>query len=209
MPSWWATCAYSRSDVRLCVTPQAVARQAPLSTGILQARILEWVAMPSSRGTFPAQGSNPGLLHCRRILYHLSHLGSPECNLPGHHSLAGCGLLPGALSAWTMGMVPPGLCHRSSRQAAKCEQGWMPAGRSGAVCPLLELSSDSIQPSCAHDARRVWKSSVPSSSLHSFVPTQPPPSEPPPNPGRPRRRVSVPRALFRSLRLRKALRLTQ
>ena len=27
-----------------------VARQAPLSMGILQARILEWVAMPSSRG---------------------------------------------------------------------------------------------------------------------------------------------------------------
>ena len=28
-----------------------VARQAPLSVGILQARILEWVAMPSSRGS--------------------------------------------------------------------------------------------------------------------------------------------------------------
>jgi len=28
-----------------------VAHQAPLSMGILQARILEWVAMPSSRGT--------------------------------------------------------------------------------------------------------------------------------------------------------------
>ena len=26
---------------------------------------------------FPAQGSNPGLLHCRWILYHLSHQGSP------------------------------------------------------------------------------------------------------------------------------------
>jgi len=26
---------------------------------------------------FPTQGSNPGLLHCRQILYHLSHLGSP------------------------------------------------------------------------------------------------------------------------------------
>ena len=25
----------------------------------------------------PPQGSNPGLLHCRRILYHLSHQGSP------------------------------------------------------------------------------------------------------------------------------------
>ena len=40
---------------------------------ILQARILECIAMPSSRGFFPTQGSNPGLLHCRRILYHLSH----------------------------------------------------------------------------------------------------------------------------------------
>ena len=26
---------------------------------------------------FPPQGSNPGLPHCRRILYHLSHQGSP------------------------------------------------------------------------------------------------------------------------------------
>ena len=41
--------------------------------GTLQARILEWVAMPSSKGIFPTQGSNPGLLHCRRILYCLSH----------------------------------------------------------------------------------------------------------------------------------------
>ena len=30
------------------------------------------------QGIFPAQGSNPGLLHCRRILYQLSHQGSPE-----------------------------------------------------------------------------------------------------------------------------------
>ena len=46
--------------------------------GILQARILEWVAFPSSRGIFPTQGSNPGLLHCRWILYQLSHQGSPK-----------------------------------------------------------------------------------------------------------------------------------
>ena len=38
--------------------------QGPLSMGILQARILEWVAMPSSRGSFSTRGSNPGLLHC-------------------------------------------------------------------------------------------------------------------------------------------------
>ena len=54
-------------------TPWTVAHQAPLSVGILQARILEWVAMPFSRGTFLTQGSNLGLLHCRWILYHLSH----------------------------------------------------------------------------------------------------------------------------------------
>ena len=30
------------------------------------------------QGIFPTQGSNPGLPHCRQILYQLSHLGSPE-----------------------------------------------------------------------------------------------------------------------------------
>ena len=30
------------------------------------------------QGIFPAQGLNPGLLHCRRILYQLSHKGSPR-----------------------------------------------------------------------------------------------------------------------------------
>ena len=41
-------------------------------------RILEWVSIPFSGGIFPNQGSNPGfLLHCRQILYHLSHQGSP------------------------------------------------------------------------------------------------------------------------------------
>ena len=29
------------------------------------------------QGTFPTQGSSPGLLHCRQIVYHLSHQGSP------------------------------------------------------------------------------------------------------------------------------------
>ena len=30
------------------------------------------------QGTFPTQGLNPGLRHCGRILYQLSHPGSPE-----------------------------------------------------------------------------------------------------------------------------------
>ena len=29
------------------------------------------------RGIFPTQGSNLGLLHCRRVLYYLCHQGSP------------------------------------------------------------------------------------------------------------------------------------
>ena len=82
--------------------------------GILQARILEWIVLPLSRGScqqrdqiqvssmqadsfpaeppekpkntgvgslsllqgiFPIQEMNPGLLHCRRILYQLSYQG--------------------------------------------------------------------------------------------------------------------------------------
>ena len=58
------------------VTPWSVACHALPSVGILQARILEWVAMPSSRGS--SQGLNPGLLHCRQIIYHLSHEGGPR-----------------------------------------------------------------------------------------------------------------------------------
>ena len=37
---------------------------------IFQTRICEWV--------FPTQGSDPSLPHCRQILYHLSHQGSPQ-----------------------------------------------------------------------------------------------------------------------------------
>ena len=70
--------AYLVSCVRFFVTPQTVACQAPLSMGILLARILEWVAMPSARGWSPHQGSHPGLPQCRWILYHLSHQQSPR-----------------------------------------------------------------------------------------------------------------------------------
>ena len=45
--------------------------------GILQARILGWVAFSLLQGIFPTQGLNPGLLHCSWILYQLSHKGSP------------------------------------------------------------------------------------------------------------------------------------
>ena len=66
-------CLAARLCPILC-DPWTAVCQAPLSIKILQARILEWVAMPSSKGSFPTQGLNPGLLHFRQILYHLSHM---------------------------------------------------------------------------------------------------------------------------------------
>ena len=47
---------------------------------IFQAGMLEWAAIPFSRGIFLTQGSNPGWLHCRQILYCLNHHGSPEAS---------------------------------------------------------------------------------------------------------------------------------
>ena len=41
--------------------------------GILQTRILEWVAIFLLQGIFPTQGSNPGLPHSTKNLYQLSH----------------------------------------------------------------------------------------------------------------------------------------
>ena len=38
-----------------------------------------WSGLPAFlQGIFPTQESNPGLPHCRQILYHLSHQGSPD-----------------------------------------------------------------------------------------------------------------------------------
>ena len=78
------------SRVWFFATPWTVACQAPLSVGILQARVLECVAMPSSRRYSQprdrAQGLNPGLPHCEQILYHLSHQGSPPPSLLQHYS---------------------------------------------------------------------------------------------------------------------------
>ena len=47
--------------------------------GILQARILERVAMPSSGGSSkPSNRTQVSCIACRQILYHLSHQGSPR-----------------------------------------------------------------------------------------------------------------------------------
>ena len=69
--------------------------------GILQARIT-WVDSHSLlQRIFPTQGSNPGLLHCRRILYHLGHQGKP-----GNRGRKTCGcFLPKILKPFKETMV--------------------------------------------------------------------------------------------------------
>ena len=70
-----AVCLVSQLCPTLC-NPMDVAFQAPLPMGILKAGILGGLPCPPP-GDLPNQGSNPGLLHCRQILYHLSYLRSP------------------------------------------------------------------------------------------------------------------------------------
>ena len=56
--------------------------------GVLQARILEWVAFPLLQWIFPTQELNQGLLHCRQTLYQLSCQGSPWMRVEGKNQCA-------------------------------------------------------------------------------------------------------------------------
>ena len=61
-----------------CLTlwdPWPVTRQAPLFMEFSRQKY--WSGLPFLQGIFLTQGSNLGVLHCRQILYYLSHQGSP------------------------------------------------------------------------------------------------------------------------------------
>ena len=65
-------------DVKLCptlATAWTVAHQAPLSMGFFRQEYWSWLHF-LLQGIFLTQGANPGLLHCRQILYPLSYEGS-------------------------------------------------------------------------------------------------------------------------------------
>ena len=68
--------AQSLSHVRLSATPWTAAHQAPLSMRISQTRILEWVAVSSSRGSFHPRDQTWVSHIGRQVLYQLSHLRS-------------------------------------------------------------------------------------------------------------------------------------
>ena len=85
----------SLSHVQLFVTPWTVARQAPLSVGILQARVLEWVAMPSSRGS--SQRRDPTWVSCTADVF-FTVWATREAHPPGICLQA---FLPSILSTYT------------------------------------------------------------------------------------------------------------
>ena len=64
----------AQSCPTLC-NPMDCSLQGSSLHGILQARILEWIAYPFSRGSSDP-GVDQGLLHCREIVYQLSYQGS-------------------------------------------------------------------------------------------------------------------------------------
>ena len=74
----YVLCLVAPSCLTFC-DPMTVAHQAPLSMGHTRA-----VRQTLLQGIFPNQGSNPGLPHCRRILYHLSRQGSPLALIHRH-----------------------------------------------------------------------------------------------------------------------------
>ena len=65
------------SHVRLFETPWTVAYQALLSMAFSRQECWSGLLFPPP-GIFPTQESNPGLPHCRQMLYRLSHQGSQE-----------------------------------------------------------------------------------------------------------------------------------
>ena len=68
----WESWTIKKAEVtQLCLT---LCDPVDCVHGIFQARVLEWVAVSFSRGS--SRPRELGLLHCRQMLYHLSHQGS-------------------------------------------------------------------------------------------------------------------------------------
>ena len=110
LPSRWVS--ESHSFVSFSLWPHGLNPPTPDSSvhGIIQARIMERAAISFSAGIFLTRGSKPSLLHCRRILYHLSPQGSP-CSLWSSRKSAysvGLKLSPsvGGFYFWSKGATP-------------------------------------------------------------------------------------------------------
>ena len=84
-------CMYAQLCLTLC-DPMDCSLPGSSVHGIIPARILEWVAISSSKRIFPTQGSNPHLLYQQTDSLPWSHLASPsyhirQCKIEYSHYL--------------------------------------------------------------------------------------------------------------------------
>ena len=82
--------------------PRTIACQAPLSGEFSRQEYRSGLPF-SSPGDLPDPGMEPGLLHCRQILYHLSHQGSQKSQAIYRQSLE---------SLYPMSSIPCTTCCR-------------------------------------------------------------------------------------------------
>ena len=102
--------------------------------GILQARILEWVANLFSGESFPTQGPNPGLLHRGQDLHRLSPRRGPHGGCCHRSPFLGPSLLSGGWGSLALGTV---------HSTQPCYQLTTPNGSSSSLI-LLTLQSHSV-----------------------------------------------------------------
>ena len=94
------------------------------------------------QGIFPMQGSNPGLLHCREILYYLSHQGSPYIYMT--HILHGTHMYKNTVVPTDCMQHTSLPCHFSVSQnllKLMSIESMMPSNHLLLCCPLLLLPS--------------------------------------------------------------------
>ena len=87
IPSYLGVTSLYKSKTKILMLEYNLLKKNFKAYGILQARILEWVVVPFSRGIFPTQGLNPGLQHCRADSLPAEPLGKPKNTGVGSLSL--------------------------------------------------------------------------------------------------------------------------
>ena len=88
------------------------------------------------QGIFPTQGSNPGFLHCRQILYHLSYERRPRSTLPPASNCAHAQLCP--TLCVPMDCSPSGSSIRGIFQARILQ--WVAISFCGGIFPTQGLN---------------------------------------------------------------------
>ena len=107
--------------IQLFATLWTVACQPPPSMGILQASVLEWVAILLQGIFFTTQGSNERLPHCRQILYRLSHHFPGEQQITVFTRPRGC--FPAAPPRLPTKLAPPAVVPMSPNRETEVQKG--------------------------------------------------------------------------------------